>query len=174
MAPMDKPVVKPPTPTSDLGSRRRSHGLQRGFTLLELLIVLALLAVAVATVSLSVRDPEATALEREGERLCTLLETARAEARASAVPARWQPRPPNAETGGDFRFVGLPDTLNLPTHWLNPEVRVEIYGAGALTLGPEPMIGPQRVTLMLGERRISLSTDGLQPFTIESEVPGAP
>ena len=170
---MGKPVAKPPTPTSDPGSRPRPLGLQRGFTLLELLIVLTLLAVAVATVSLSVRDPEATQLEREAERLCALLESARAEARASAVPARWQPLPKTAEGGSDFRFVGLPSAVSLPTRWLNREVRVEIYGAGALTLGPEPMIGPQRATLMLGERHITLSTDGLRPFAIEGEATGA-
>lgn len=170
---MDKPAAKATTPTSGPGSRYPQPRPQRGFTLLELLVVLALLAIVVATVTLSVRDPQATQLEREAERLCALLEAARAEARASAVPVRWQPRPPTVETGSDFRFVGLPETPNLPTHWLNPGVRVEIYGAGALTLGPEPMIGPQRVTLLLEERRITVSTDGLRPFAIETGVPGA-
>ena len=170
---MGRPAAKATTPTSDPGSSHLRSGLQCGFTLLELLIVVALLAIVVATVSLSVRDPGTTQLEREAERLCALLEAARAEARASALPVRWQPRPPTVETGGDFRFIGLPQAVGYPTNWLNPEVHVELYGAGALTLGPEPMIGPQRVTLVLEDRRITVSTDGLRPFAIENGATGA-
>ena len=47
------------------GSRRAA----RGFTLVELLVVVALVALAAAAVSLAVRDPDATALEREAARL---------------------------------------------------------------------------------------------------------
>jgi general secretion pathway protein H len=65
-----------------------------------------------------------------------------------------------------FRFVGLPDSLQLPTHWMNEGVAAEVYGAGGLTLGPDPLIGPQRLTLALGDRRITIATDGLQAFAI--------
>ena len=132
----------------------------RGFTLLELLIVLTLMAVVVSTVSLALRDPQATALEREAERLAALLESARVESRATGVVVRWVPA-----TDG-FRFVGLPESLQLPTHWMNEGVAAEVYGAGGLTLGPDPLIGPQRLTLALGDRRITVATDGLQAFAI--------
>ncbi|MCM5682062.1 prepilin-type N-terminal cleavage/methylation domain-containing protein [Schlegelella sp. S2-27] len=147
----------------------------RGFTLLELLVVLALLAVAVGTVSLAIRDPAATQLEREAERLAALLEAARAEARAAGLSVLWQPaRIENNTSGQDFRFVGLPDSLQLPTHWLNPEVQAHVIGAPALVLGPDPIIGAQRLTLALQDRRITLETDGLLPFAIANEVPRGP
>jgi general secretion pathway protein H len=63
-----------------------------------------------------------------------------------------------------FRFAGQPAALDLPQHWLSPQVQAEVVGARALTLGPEPLIGPQQVTLRLGDRRLTLATDGLGPF----------
>ena len=64
----------------------------RGFTLLELLVVISIMALATAGVGLALRDGGQQALEREGERLAVLLESARAQSRASGVPVRWRPR----------------------------------------------------------------------------------
>ena len=52
---------------------------------------------------------------------------------------------------------------------LRPEPRrfgvsAEIIGSRWLTLGPEPLIGAQRIVLRLGERNLTLATDGLGPF----------
>ena len=58
-----------------------------GFTLLELLVVVAIMALAMAGVGLALRDSGQTQLEREAERLAALLEAGRAQSRASA-PAR--------------------------------------------------------------------------------------
>ena len=65
---------------------------QAGFTLIELLVVVALIAIASSVVSLAMRDPASTRLEHEAARLAALLESARAEARASGLAARWEPR----------------------------------------------------------------------------------
>jgi len=53
-------------------------------------------------------------------------------------------------------------------------VRADIVGAPVLVLGPDPIIGAQRLTLALDDRRVTLATDGLLPFAITSEVPRAP
>ena len=53
----------------------------RGFTLIELMIVVALIAIAAGVVSLALRDPASTRLETEAARLSALLESARAESR---------------------------------------------------------------------------------------------
>jgi general secretion pathway protein H len=63
-----------------------------------------------------------------------------------------------------FRFVGSIGGEPLPTRWLAEEVSAEVIGARALVLGPEPLIGPQRIVLRLGERNLTLATDGIGPF----------
>ncbi len=146
---------------------RRSN--RRGFTLIELMIVVALIAIASAVVSLALRDPASTRLDQEAARLIALLESARTEARASGLPASWDPRPGQSE-GEGFRFVGLPGSSELPNHWLNAGVSAEVIDARMLVLGPEPMIGAQRIVLRLDGQRLSLATDGLGPFVVVDEA----
>lgn len=149
-----------------------SPSRSRGFTMVELLVVVALIAIASGLASLALRDPQATRLEQEGTRLAALLESARAEARAAGVPVRWEPVPAGSGTGADFRFVGLPAQPPRPDRWLTPETTVQIVGARALYLGPEPLIGPQRLVLREGDRTLLLATDGLGPFTVvETDSP---
>jgi general secretion pathway protein H len=136
----------------------------------ELLVVIAIVALASGLATLAVRDPAAAKLDQEAARLSALLESARAEARASGLAARWLPTgDAEAEAGRGFRFVGLPPRLGLPQHWLEPDVRAEVVGARAVTLGPEPFIGAQTIVLQLSDRRITLATDGLSPFAVVAE-----
>ena len=131
----------------------------RGFTLLELLVVVSIMALATAGVGLALRDGSQQSLEREGERLAALLESARAQSRASGVLVHWR-----AVEGG-FRFDGL-RAGTLPTQWLDNSTRVR--GPGSLVLGPEPLIGPQQVILVQPqhpEHALRVATDGLRPFT---------
>lgn len=135
-----------------------------GFTMVELLVVIALIAIAAGAVGLALRDGGAGRLEREGARLAALLEAARVEARASGLPVSFELAPPNAADGANFRFVGLPPSSQLPERWLDDEVGAEIVGARALLLGPEPLLPAQRIVLRLGDQRLVLATDGLSPF----------
>ena len=141
----------------------------KGFTLIELMVVVALIAVASGLVSLALRDPTATQLEQEGARLAALLEAARAEARASGLAVTWEPHGPDATESPNFRFIGLPPSDDIPQHWLAPGVSADVIGARAVVLGPEPLIGAQRIVLSLAERRLVLATDGLGPFVVTSE-----
>jgi len=144
----------------------------RGFTLIELMVVVAILAIAAGIAALSLRDPASTRLEREAVRLAALLDSARAEARASGLPVRWVPMPQGDTSGDQFRFTGLPASVQMPTHWLTEGVQAQVVGAPAVQLGPEATIGPQRIVLSLGEQRLVLATDGLGPFVV-AESQGA-
>jgi general secretion pathway protein H len=154
------------TPTLAPGSKRRRAA--DGFTLIELLVVVALIAITSATISLALRDPAEMQLQREAQRLAALLETARAESRASGLSVRWIPK--GLKAGEDFRFEGLPRTLQLPKRWLGDPVAVQIENATAtnlgLSLGPEPIIPAQRLQLQLGDQRLVMGTDGLSPFDV--------
>jgi general secretion pathway protein H len=119
-------------------------------------------------VSLALRDPAGLQLEREAQRLAALLETARAESRASGLTVRWIPKGLKPED--DFRFEGLPPTIQLPTRWLGEPVAVQIENSSAanpgLLLGPEPVIPAQRLRLLLGSQSLVLGTDGLAAFDV--------
>ena len=141
---------------------------RRGFSLIELLVVVVLIAIASALASLSLRDPAATQLEHEAARLAALFEAARSEARTSGVAVFWEPRVDPAQDV-EFRFVGLPGSIELPTRWLVTGVTAEVVGASAVLLGPEPLIGAQRIVLRLDTRSLALATDGLGPFLVTDD-----
>lgn len=149
---------------------RRPRRPARGFTLIELIVVVAIIAIGVAVATLALRDPTASQLEREAARLSALLESARAEARSLGLPVRWQPLADQSGTE-QFQFVGLPPSSDMPRRFLAPGVQAQVVGAAALVLGPEATIAPQRVVIMLGQQRIVLATDGLGPFTVAEDVP---
>jgi len=144
---------------------------QRGFTLIELLVVVALLAIVTAAASLAIRDPAQTRLEREAERLCALLESARAEARTQGLSVRW--RPSVADDGSSqFQFEGLPAKHGLPERWQGDPPSVSWNGSGsALLLGPEPLLPPQSLTLRLNGAEVRVASDGLGPFDIVRSAP---
>lgn len=142
--------------TSAVGNKNN-----QGFTLLELMIVVAIIAMASAGVVFAMRDSTQTGLEREAQRLAMLLESARAQSRASGVAVRWR------VTAQGFRFEGLPPA-SLPQNWLGTDIAVR--GPNVLLLGPEPLIGPQDITLSSVEqpaRVLHVVTDGLRPFAVQ-------
>ena len=151
-------------PTSAPGSRSAARRAA-GFTLLELLVVVSIIAIASAGVMFAVRDTAGAPLDRDAQRLAALLESGRARSRLTGVPVRW------VATDDGFRFLGLPGDA-LPQNWLDPHTRV---AAGTvLVLGPEPVIGPQAVVLTSTEhpdRTVRVATDGLHPFTTGPDAP---
>jgi general secretion pathway protein H len=142
--------------------KTRTQHRVHGFTLLELLVVVAIMALATAGVGLALRDSGQSQLEREAERLAALLEAGRAQSRANGMPVRWRTVP------GGFRFDGLPPQ-KWPDQWLSPATLV--LGPSTLVLGPEPLIGRQQVVLSQQdhpERMLRVGTDGLRPFAVEA------
>jgi general secretion pathway protein H len=137
------------------------------------MIVVALLALVVGMVAVTLRDGNASRLDEEAMRLSALFEGARARSRASGQEVRWQPLPATAQRKG-FEFTGLPPSAGLPSTWLDERTQAEVLGAPLLRLGPEPVIGAQRLRLRLADRQLVLATDGLAPFAVlESGVQAA-
>jgi general secretion pathway protein H len=134
-----------------------------GFTLLELLVVVTIMAMATAGVSLAMRDSSQTQLEREAQRLVALLESARMQSRASGVAVHW-----HASAQG-FDFDGLSSSA-MPRQWLSVDTAVR--SGDSLVLGPEPIIERQAVvifSLSQPQRSLRIASDGLRPFAVLAE-----
>lgn len=161
------PTLAPGNHASGLARRQAKHRSDhQGFTLLELLVVVSIVALATAGVSLSLRDGSASQLEREAQRLTALLDSARSASRTLGVPVYWQPGPKGFELNGQFRA------------WLAPGTQViRPPGNGTteppdplrIALGPEPLMSPQRLGLSLNGRTLWLESDGLRPFSVGAE-----
>jgi general secretion pathway protein H len=135
------------------------------------MVVVMLIAISAGVASLALRDSAGNRLEQEAGRLSALLEAARAEARASGLAVRFELAAADNSEGAQFRFVGLPPSRRMPTRWLSEDTSAEIVGARALRLGPEPIVGEQRIVLKLDDRTLVLGTDGLGPFVPLPAVP---
>ena len=153
---------------------------QQGLTLLELLVVLAIIGFAMAGVSLSLRDSSQTQIEREAQRLVAVLEAARAQSRTSGMALVWQP---TAEG-----FVIRPALAGNPIaarteKWLTLGTQALVSNAAQpannaapanlVVLGPEPILAPARITLRVATTNsakpapsLSIGTDGLRPFQV--------
>jgi general secretion pathway protein H len=150
---------------SAAGSKASSAALpatgQRGFTLLELLVVVSIIAIASAGVAFSLRDSAQTQIEREAQRLAALLESARAQSRTRGVAVIWRSTPQG------FKFDGLP-AGTLPGNWLDSGTTVAL--GSALELGPDPIIPAQAVTLsstLQAGVAWRVASDGLRPFSVQ-------
>jgi general secretion pathway protein H len=138
---------------------------QRGLTLLELLVVLAIIGFAMAGVSLSLRDSSQTQLEREAQRLVAVLEAARAQSRTSGVASIWQTTP-------EGFAIRSPLAARTET-WLSVGTQAAVSNANLVVLGPEPILAPARITLSVAAANsaqpaptLSIGTDGLRPFQV--------
>jgi len=139
-----------------------------GFTLLELLVVVAIVAMVSAGVGFAMRDSSQVQLDRDAERLAALLVSARAQSRVTGASVRWR-----ADVGG-FHFEGLPEAEQ-PQPWLDADTTViSATGATPVLLGPEPIIGPQEIVLISRSqpgKTVRLATDGVRPFAIAAPAP---
>lgn len=135
---------------------------------------MAIVAVAMAVVSLAIRDPAQDQLEKEAARLVALLESARAEARANSTEVRWVVL--RGQTTQLFGFAsGASNDDPPPMRWLDERVQAQVVGSNHVVLGPDPILPAQRITLSLDEHRLEIASDGLSSFAVTSSPsPGTP
>lgn len=137
----------------------------RGFTLIEITIVAAIIAIGSSLMVLAWRESDIRTLEREGDRLAALLESARIHSRASGQPITWR------ATNSGFVFSGNAKIFikTLPTNWESSQVQAS--SSAPILLGPEPMLEAQSISLFLkndaSNKRILVITNGLEPFHVE-------
>jgi general secretion pathway protein H len=138
---------------------------QRGLTLLELLVVLAIIGVASAGIALAVRDGQHNQLELEAQRLIAHLEAARVTSRTSGVTLLWH----STEEG--YAIDQAPGTSLRNERWLH-RTTVATASTPQVVLGPEPIIAPVSITLSqatlasTGTQVLRIGTDGLRPFQV--------
>ena len=142
---------------------------QRGLTLLELLVVLAIIAISSAGVALTMRDNSQTQLEREAQRLIAKLEAARVQSRAQGLPLVWRA----TASGFVIETPVVGSSFVAQSDWLSADMSIGMSeGMKTITLGPEPIIPPATITLSKASGQSSgakpmnlhIGTDGLQPF----------
>ena len=133
---------------------------QHGLTLIEILVVLAIVALGTGALVWSLRDNASQQLDEEAQRLSALLEAGRAQSRTSGLALRWR----SSDTG--FVIETLPPGLAPPKPhaWLYPQTRASVT---TLWLGPEPILPPQSLVLTQGDGSrgsVRWASDGLRAF----------
>jgi general secretion pathway protein H len=129
----------------------------RGFTLLELLLVVAIIAIAAGAVALSVSGGERS-LREESERLAALFQMAQSEARVGGRPLVWE-----ADlTGYSFRLLGteqnLREELSRKRTW---PFAVERVWPQRVLFPREPVREPEILDIATPARDLRLALDAL-------------
>jgi general secretion pathway protein H len=157
-------VAKVKMPMSVHGSSALSPRYSRGFTLLELMIVLLILGIASAAVAFAMSSGPSRALQQEGERLAAILEAGRAQSRTTGVSVYFQPRE------GGFALASAAGTVT--RSWMISAVTVS--PSTPLALGPDPIIAAHRLGLMMEGQTVVVATNGVAPFAVEASTQAAP
>lgn len=130
----------------------------QGFSLLELLVVMAIIGIVAGTVSVAVRADPKQDQRREAERLARLFELAHDQARLLSRAVVWQ-----ATTAG-YRFEmrdedewkSIDDEALRARAWQLAVTEVE---PARIVLGVEPLLTPQDIRIRLADGMLALHLD---------------
>jgi type II secretion system protein H len=151
-------------PTSGLGSKKNTAWMQ-GFTLVELLIVLLVAALASSMVMWSMAQQNERHLQSEAVRLIANLESSKALARSSERVLTL-----GLDAQG-FYVQGLPEDPLKAWHydWLYAQTQATLT-PNPISLGPEALMAQASIDLFDSnntQHHVYITSDGLQPFHIQ-------
>jgi len=152
-------------PTLAAGSNCPALPAQRGWTLLELLVVLGILAMVLGMVVQSVPPSEQRRLQREAATLLAHLEAARATALTQGRPVWLLP----TANGWELRHSpGGPSVLHQHV-WESPIMQLLILDpemAESMRIGPDPVMPLYELQMRLGERTMVLHNPTVAGFEV--------
>lgn len=150
---------------------------QKGFTLLELLVVLVIISIMLGVATLNALPSERQVLQEEARRIALLMQLARDEALVRSRPMAFE----GDENGyrflikdaGEWKPFGADEQLRERSFPQAP-VRLGIdppsQGSGPLRVvfGREPIDKPFVLTLRTGEKTsVAIRSDGIGNFNVE-------
>jgi general secretion pathway protein H len=152
------------------------HRGQRGFTLLELLVVLVIAGVMLGMVSLNAMPSERQKLQNEAQRIALLLQLARDEAivRNRLIAFEATPEQYRFLVRDENRWQALPDDLlrerairQAPVQLSIAPQLSDVQTPLRIVFGREPVDKPFVLTLASGEASVAVRADGIGHFTVE-------
>ncbi|QET03373.1 MULTISPECIES: prepilin-type N-terminal cleavage/methylation domain-containing protein [Cupriavidus] len=149
----------------------RRHSLAtRGFTLLELLVVMVIAGIVISLVAVNASPNERGRILDDGQRIARLFELAQEEAQLGARPIAWE------GNSSGWRFLEatpqgwqpMRTDVFAPGRWRLAMDSVAIVEGGRsggngifrLVFGRELVDGPQRLVLVRGPIRVEVTGDG--------------
>ena len=149
----------------------------RGFTLLELLVVMVIVGITLGTVSFNAMPNEQKALQNDAQRIALLLQLARDEAIVRNRPIAFE-----AETkgyrfllreGNTWQILTQDDLLREREFKRSPVIlsisppSLEQSAPLRIVFGREPVDKPFVLTLATGDAHVAIRADGIGHFAVE-------
>ena len=149
----------------------------RGFTLLELLVVLVIVGIMLGVVSLNVAPSDRQATQNEAQRIAVLLQLARDEAIVRNRPIAFELTPDAyrflVRDGGEWQPIQGDDALRARRFSRGPvafsiEPRLQQQdGPLRIVFGREPVDKPFLLTLAMSDVSVGVRADGVGHFVVE-------
>lgn len=151
-------------------------GYRRGFTLLELLIVVVIAGITLGLVSLNAMPSDRQALQGEAQRIALLMQLARDEAIVRNQPIAFEATQEGyrflVRDNGQWMLLSRDDLLRERTFGQSPMLLTinpvqNPDAPGRVVFGREPVDRPFVMTMMSGDAQVAIHADGIGHFTVE-------